>query len=171
MFQPDIEYSEWKSEDAGTLKIRTRFSEIEIEEVNNLNLDSQYDEINVGNTAEAVVISRFSDLDFGKISGNFDFDIEYGDLDIDMVAPSFKNGKVRNTFAGASLTFATGVSLMVDAELQFGDLSYPKATSMNHQTVGYTTNIYKGKLGGSSATPAQLRIISKNSDVTIDFED
>jgi len=167
----DIEYSDWESEEAETLKVRTRFSEVAIEKVDNLNLDSQYDEINVEEAAEVVVISRFSDMDFGKISGNFDFDIEYGDLDIDIIAPSFKNGKVRNTFAGASMTFATGASIMIDAELEFGDLSYPKATSMNHQTVGYTTNIYKGKLGASSATPSQLRIISKNSDVTIDFED
>jgi hypothetical protein len=165
----NIEYSEWQSDGADNLKVITRFSEVNLDKVAVLNLDSQYDEVVVGNAGEVISVSRFSELNFGKIKGSFDFDIEYGELDVEYIAPTFANGKLRNTFAGASLGFDPGASISLDAELQFGDLSFPKALSMNHETVGYTTEIYKGKLGSASGTPSQLRIISKNADVNIDF--
>jgi hypothetical protein len=165
----NIEYSEWESDGADNMKVVTRFSEVNLDKVAILNLDSQYDEVIVGNTGEVISVSRFSDLTFGKIKGSFDFDIEYGELDVDYIAPAFTNGKLRNTFAGASLTFDPATNINLDAELQFGDLSFSKALSMNHETVGYTTEIYKGKLGAASGTPSPLRIISKNSDVSIDF--
>ena len=165
----NIEYSEWKSEGAENFRVFSRFSEVTLEKVANLNLDSQYDEINVESSGAVISVSRFSELGFGRINGDFDFDIEYGELDVEYISAAFKMGKVRNTFAGASLTFDPKASLNLNAEVQFGDLDYPKAISMNHETIGYTTEIYKGKLGMASDTPSQLVINSKNADASINF--
>jgi hypothetical protein len=168
----NIEYSEWKSKGAENLKLYSRFSEISIDKIAMLNLDSQYDEINIGGAGQVISISRFSGLDFDKISGDFDFDIEYGDLEVNYISPAFKIGKVRNTFAGASLVFDPKASMTVDAELEFGELSYPRAnTSMNEVTKGYTTHIYKGKIGAAAGTSSQLTVNSKNADVEIDFDE
>jgi hypothetical protein len=167
----NVEYSEWDNKGAENVKLLSRFSEVNLEKVAMLNLDSQYDEVNIGSAAEVISISRFSELDFGKINGDFDFDIEYGELDVEYISAAFKTGKVRNTFAGASLTFDPKASINLDAEVEFGDLDYPDATSMNHQTEGYTTNIYKGKLGATSATPSHLTITSKNADASINFSE
>ena len=166
----NIEYGEWDMEGTENLKLYSRFSEINVDKAASLNLDSQYDEITIGEAGEIIAICRFSELDIEKISGDFDFDIEYGEIDVNYIAASFKTGKLRNTFAGADLTFDPKTSMTVDAEIEFGEMSYPKANaSMNHEVIGYTTNIYKGKFG--TGTASQLTIISKNSDVSIDFED
>jgi hypothetical protein len=165
----NIEYSEWESKGSENFRVFSRFSEITLDKVAKLNLDSQYDEISVEEAGEVIAIGRFSELDFNKIKGDFDFDSEYGELEVGYISPAFKVGKVRNTFAGASLTFDPRACFNVDAEVEFGDLDYPEAISMNHETVGYTTNIYKGKLGSASATPSQLKITSKNANVTINF--
>ena len=165
----NIEYSEWESKGSENFRVFSSFSEVTLDKVAKLNLDSQYDEISVEEAGEVIAISRFSELDFNKIKGDFDFDSEYGELEVGYISPAFKVGKVRNTFAGASLTFDPRACFNVDAEVEFGDLDYPEAISMNHETVGYTTNIYKGKLGSASATPSQLKITSKNANVTINF--
>jgi hypothetical protein len=168
----NIEYSEWKSKGAENLKLYSRFSEISIEKIAVLNLDSQYDEVNIGSAGQVIAISRFSDLGFDKINGDFDFDIEYGDLEVNYISPAFKIGKIRNTFAGASLVFDPKASMTVDAELEFGELSYPRAnTSMNEVTEGYTTHIYKGKIGTAAGPSSQLTVNSKNADVEIDFDE
>lgn len=167
----NIEYSELDLKETGNLKLYSRFSENTLGKLAKLNLDSQYDEIDVENSGEVISVSRFSELDIEKISGDFDFDIEYGEVSIGYVAPGFKTGKVRNTFADAELEFDPKASLNLEAELQFGDLTYPKASSMNHEVVGYTTNIYKGKIGATSGISSQLNIISKNSNVQIGFTD
>lgn len=166
-----VEYSEFKLKGTEKVKFYSRFSEVHLVNAGLLNLDSQYDEIEVEQTTGVISVSRFSELDFGKITGDFDFDTEYGDIEVDYIAPVFKVGKVRNSFAGANLTFDPKASFNLDAELQFGDLSYPKAASMNHITEGYTTEIYKGRLGSGTGTPSQLTIISKNADASISFSE
>jgi len=166
-----IEYSEWESKGAENFSLYSRFSEVTLEKVSTINLDSQYDEVSVGDAGQVIAVSRFSELDFESIMGEFDFDIQYGELSVEYISASFKAGKVRNTFAEASLTFDSKSNININAELKFGELSYPGAASMNHETIGYTTNIYKGSIGSSSSVSSQLTINSKNADVDIDFAD
>jgi hypothetical protein len=166
----NVEYGEWELKGSENIKLYSRFSEITLDKVAVLNLDSQYDEVNVGSAGQVIAISRFSELSFDKINVDFDFDIEYGEVDVDYISATFKTGKVRNTFAGADLSFDPKASMTIEAEIEFGELSYPKTNaSMNHQTEGYTTHIYNGKIGASPAS--RLVINSKHADVTINFAD
>jgi hypothetical protein len=168
----NIEYSEWDSKEAENLKLYSRFSEISVERIAMLNLDSQYDEASIGSVGQVISISRFSDLNFDKIIGDFDFDIEYGELDVNFISAVFKLGKVRNTFGDASLTFDPKASMNLNAEMEFGELSYPNAnTSISQETIGYTTHIYKGRIGAAATPASQLTITSKNADVDIEFEE
>jgi hypothetical protein len=168
----NIEYSELDSKGAENLKLYSRFSELKIEKVAMLNLDSQYDEVTIGNAAQVISVSRFSGLTFDKIGGDFDFDIEYGNLEANNISASYKVGKIRNSFAEANLGFDPRVSMNINAEMEFGELSYPKANALiNEVTEGYTTNIYKGRIGSSSSPTSQLTIDTQNADVNIVFED
>jgi hypothetical protein len=167
----NFEYSEWESKGTENLKLYSRFSELKIEKIAMLNLDSQYDEVNIGSAGQVISVSRFSGLAFDKIGGDFDFDIEYGDFEANNISAAFKTGKVRNSFAEVSLGFDPKASMNINAEMEFGELSYPKSkASVNEETIGYTTNIYKGRIGASASPTSQLTIDSKNADVDIDFE-
>lgn len=167
-----VEYGSWESEDVGNLTIKSRFSEVQAEKVGLLNLDSQYDEVEFENASQVISVSRFSSLKFDEIKGDFDFDMEYGELEAKYISEAFKVGKIRNSFADANITFDPKASMTVDAEMRFGELSYPKSgASLNKTTEGYTTNIYNGKLGNASGPVSKLTINSKNCDVDIDFED
>jgi hypothetical protein len=168
----NIEYSEMDSKGAENLKLYSRFSELTIEKVAMLNLDSQYDEVAIGSAAQVISVSRFSGLKFDKIGGDFDFDIEYGDLEANNISASFKVGKIRNSFAEVNLGFEPKASMTINADMEFGELSYPRANaSMNEETKGYTTNIYKGRIGSSASPSSQLTIDTQNADVDIEFED
>ncbi len=166
----NIEYGEWDSERVDQFQVYSRFSEITIEEATGLTIDSQYDELNLGKTGQVISVSRFSDVDASLITGDFDFDTEYGEVSVDRITSGFKQGRIRNSFAGVSLGFDPGASFTVDAELKFGDLNYPKdKSSINKEVVGYTTNMYKGRVGSGSSPQAQLSIDSRNANVTIRF--
>jgi hypothetical protein len=165
-----IEYSEWESDQLDNISLYSRFSEISIKNVSRLNLDSQYDEVNVVNAGSVITVGRFSELDFDKITADFDFDIQYGELDVNYIASTFKVGKIRNTFADANLTFDSRAGINVDAETKFGEISFPGSkSSVSEEIIGYTTHIYKGRIGSSSGTSSELSIISKNADVEIRF--
>jgi hypothetical protein len=168
----NIEYSELDTKGAENMKLYSRFSELAIEKIGMLNLDSQYDEIKAGSAGQIISVSRFSGLKFDKIIGDFDFDMDYGDLEVKYISAAFKVGKVRNSFAEVSLGFDPKASMNINAEMEFGELSYPKSgTALSHETSGYTTNIYKGRIGASASPTAQLTIDSKNADVDLNFEE
>lgn len=165
------EYSDCKIEEAEKLRLFSRFDDLKVDYTGNLVLDSQYDDVTVKGAEEVISVSRFSDLDFGKIMGKFDFDIEYGQLNVDYVGPKFGSGKIRNSFADAGLSFDKASVIDVDAELEFGEMTYPKSSSISHQEINYTTNVYKGKLGSGIATPASLTVDSKNANVKLGFSE
>ena len=124
-----VEYGKFESEGTGPIEVVSRFSGVDIEKVEKLNLDSQYDEIDLGSVGQLISISRFSGVDVDKITGSFEFDSEYGDINVSYIGAGFGTGKVRNSFAGVDLTFDPKASFNLDAELEFGDLSYPKGSS------------------------------------------
>jgi hypothetical protein len=64
------------------------------------------------------------------------------------------------------------VSFKVDAEMKFGDLSYPRNNSrLTHEEKGYTTNLYNGTIGKDDTPDGLLTIRSKNAGVRISFND
>lgn len=163
-----IEYGKWKSEGVVDLTVHSRFSELKIEKSNTLNIDSQYDDVTIGTTGQIISVSRFTDLEFEKVTGDFDFDIEFGELAVDYIAPGFKRGKVRNSFAGVKLGFDPKANFNLDAEMKFGDLSYPKTqANISQETDGFTTSIYKGRIGTDANPSSSLAIISKNANTNI----
>jgi hypothetical protein len=166
----NVEYGGFKANETGNISITSRFSHVDIEKAANLNLDSQYDEIKMGPAGQVIVISRFSGMDFEKIGGSFEFDIEYGDMSASGITANFGSGKIRNSFANVDLGFEPKATFTIDAELEFGDLCYPKSASLSKLTEDYTTNIYKGKIGSSATPGGQLNIRSRNANVNISFE-
>ena len=165
----NIEYGEWDGGTAGDLTIRSRFSEVMIKEMGMIELDSQYDEVDLGTTGKANVITRFSEIDFGTLKGDFSFDIQYGDMAVELIQAGFLTGTVINQFAEVTLGFAPSASFKVEAELSFGDLDYPSSSSLTHKEVGYTTNVYNGTIGSDKNPQSQVTINSKNANVSIEF--
>lgn len=166
----NLEYGKWRSENTGNVTLKTRFSEVNLLNSANLNIDSQYDEYSIGSSGSLIAVTRFTSLDLGKINGSFDLDLQYGSLTAAQISPDFSTGKIRNTFTNVSLGFDPGSSFRLEAELQFGDLSYPKSnTSLSKETVGYTTNIYKGRVGAAQNPAATLSIIARNANADIKF--
>ncbi len=165
-----VEYGKFESEGTGPVDIYSRFSEVEIEKSERVNLDSQYDEIELGSIGQIISISRFSGVNVEKINGSFEFDSEYGDIEVSYISAGFGTGKVRNSFAGTDLTFDSKATFNVDAEAEFGDVHYPRTgSSVSKETVGYTTNILKGKIGSGSGPAGQLTVKARHASVNIDF--
>jgi len=167
----NIEYSDLKTAGAGNLDIVSRFSELTLEKTGSLKLDSQYDKVKAESLDGIISVSRFTDFIINKLNGDFDFDIQYGELAVGQISPGFKKGSIRNSFAGAKLVLDPKTSFNLNAEMSFGDLTYPKANvSIDKETVGYTTNRYSGKVGTSASPLASLNIKSKYANTSISFQ-
>ena len=162
-------YSELDVEKAKGLKLVSRFSEIDLQNVGSLELDSQYDEIIVNKCGDINAVTRFTELGVMELSGNFRFDAQYGDVGVKMIRDMKGQCTVQNAFADVGLTFATGVSFELDAEIKFGSLSYPENNAeLDRIEKGFTTEIYKGRIG-KNAPGSKLSIECRNADVTIDY--
>ena len=50
-------------------------------------------------------------------------------------------------------------------------MTFWKERAMNQETIGYTTHIYKGRIGAAANQASVLTINTKNADVDLDFEE
>ena len=165
-----VEYGEMRIDNGGDLDITTRFSDLEVDKMGSLNLDSQYDDINIDNSGPVDVTARFSDVSIDKLKGDFSFDCQYGGLDAGYISAGFTKGKIDAAFTDVSLTFETGASFQVNAEMKFCELKYPESRStISHKEENYVTNLYDGVIGTDKNTTSSLVIESQNGDVKISY--
>jgi hypothetical protein len=165
-----IEYGGVDIEGANILDVHSRFSEVSIEKSGSLVLDSQYDDISLDDIGDLDFLGRFTDMEVDNLMGNFYFNVEYGETDIDYISKEFSEGEITASFANFSLTFDPKVSFQVDADMKFCELHYPGNSSVKHREESYVNNLYKGIIGSDESTTANLVINSKNGDVDISFK-
>lgn len=162
----DLSYSELEINGAGDLILDTKFSEIEVDKAESLTLASQYDDYSIEMVGPVTITAQFTDIEIGTQNGDFDYDLQYGELSVDEVRSVKGRRVIENSFADVTLSFATGVAFTVDVETRFGEFDYPSSkTNIRHEEKGYTTHIYSGTFGDGASASDLLYIRSKNGSV------
>lgn len=162
----EIVYSEFDIEGSDNLDLNTKFSEIDIENAGKLKILSQYDDYSIERSGPVECEAKFTDIQFERLDGSFNFDLQYGDLEVENVARVEGRNEIRNSFCDVSLGIENGASFYVDAEVKFGSMDYPENnTEISHTEEGYTTNVYKGTFGRKASESNMLYIRTKNASV------
>ena len=166
----ELSYSDFELQGSDLVNIESQFSDVQLGAMGETSVSSKYDDFTIEKTGNIECRARFSGLDIDRLEGDFNFDIQYGGLDVDLIS-SFLKGYVETSFASVELSFSEQLSFRLDAKLSFGDLSYPRnKSSIHHEEVGYTTNNYEGIIGSDEETSAMLTIRSKNAGVCLRYE-
>jgi hypothetical protein len=165
----EIAYSELEIEGSDILELDTKFSEIELGKAGEADITSQYDDYSIEWLGPVDCEAKFSDMTIEYQQGPFNFDIQYGELEVDNIAGVEGRCEVENSFGDVSLEFESGAAFYIDAEVKFGSMDYPKSnTDIKHTEEGYTTHLYEGTFGEGADRANVLYIRTKNASVSID---
>ncbi|MBN3034266.1 MAG: hypothetical protein JW861_01670 [Bacteroidales bacterium] len=162
-----IKYSELKIDETVTLLVDSKFSDLEVVRADKVEIDSGYDESSFGSVREVIVDGNFSDFSLGKLAETLYADMQYGEITVNEIFPGFIRAEVKSRFSDAELIFSPDASFSIDAEIKFGDFSYPQGSRITVEETSLTTSRYEGSVGVKSAASARVIIRASNSDVNL----
>jgi hypothetical protein len=102
----DCNYSEVYIKKADKLQIISKSSDFEITEINEINADSRRDKFRIQLIDILVVKGSFTNYRISEITNNLNVKTEYGDIDINKIAPDFKSVYIESKSTDISLYFS-----------------------------------------------------------------
>lgn len=116
----DCNYSEVYIKKADKLQIVSKSSDFEITEINEINTDSRRDKFRIQLIDILDAKGSFTNYRITEITDNLNLKTEYGDLDIEKVAPDFKSVYIESK--------STDINLYFSEESEFGfDITHTRS--------------------------------------------
>lgn len=102
----DCNYSEVYIKKASKLQVSSKSSDFEINELNELNTDSRRDKFRIQEIGVLSAKGSFTNYRITEITESLNVKTEYGDLDIEQIAPDFKSVIIESKSTDLSLYFS-----------------------------------------------------------------
>jgi len=163
----NLQYSNFKNSSASDIKSQTKFSTIDLGDLNSLVVDSEYDTYSVEKIKTMNGSGKFSTIKIEELEQKLDLTVEYGGLDVKSVNPSFSLINLIASFNGIELGIPSTASYRLNADMSFGDCTYPKGSMVTVSEKSYTTKLLTGTVGTSKSPTSKVNIKGKNCDVKL----
>ncbi len=102
----DCNYSDVYIIKADKLQVVSKSSDIEITEINEINADSRRDKFRIQLIDVLVAKGSFTNYRISEITNNLNLKTEYGDIDINKIAPDFKSVYIESKSTDINLYFS-----------------------------------------------------------------
>lgn len=165
-----LRYTEGKIKKVQWLKMDSQYSEYKIDGVGLMELTSAYDEVEVRALAKFTGSSRFSEVDIFRATQKLKIKSAYGDYRIKNIDKSFTQIDISGAYTDYKMSFDSGASFQFSGEAAYADIDLPNNSNVTKQS-SYTTESYKGTIGGDSNPSAIVKVSSSYGDIDIEFED
>lgn len=163
----DMSYSEFSADEINDLVIDSKFSTFEVTNAKSIRHDSQYDTNRLGSSESLKTTAKFSTITIGSISEMLDLDVRYGGCTVKEIGADFKEVIINNSFGNVSLRFDENASFNLDAQSNFGGVSFPGNSNVSVEEVSFTSKSYKGVVGKDGKTTSTVIISTRNGDVSL----
>ncbi len=162
----NMQYSTLKVKNALDISSETKFTTLDLGDLRSLNIDSEYDTYKINEIKSMSGSGKFSSFDIDKLVQKLDLKLEYGGLDVESVSPSFTLINLVASFNTIGLGIPSTASYILNADMSFGDCTYPKESSVTVTEKSNTSKLLTGKVGLSNS-PSRVNIKGQNCDVEL----
>jgi hypothetical protein len=137
----DLSYSDLEMENSQTLRVEMKYSDVSMGSATRLNVLSSYSDLQGGAVDEVQYSGKYDDIEFERVKTidvessytevdiygldkSGDFDLRYGEINVENIGRDFTNVNVNTSYAGVRLAFAAGTPFTVDAETSYCDIQH-----------------------------------------------
>ena len=146
-------------EEAGVLKIESKYDDYEIEKASSMENEGKYDHFSFDELGSVKMETAYTDLNIDELKNSAGIELKYGNIEIGDIQKGFTNVNIEAEFADIKL--ATDADCMVSLDATHGAISVPDDLKENAQIEkeDHKTKMLKGKMGsGSSSASIQVAI-------------
>ncbi len=165
----DCNFSELYVKKAGSIRVISKSTEFDLQEVGDMNADSRRDKFRIRKADLVDAQGSFSNFRINELSDRVNIRAEYGDLEIENIAPDFGSIIIQSKSTDVSLYFdrtstfnydftysRTELSLSAEMEKETEDQSDDGKTILEH-----------GYFGGKTDETARLNITADSGSITV----
>lgn len=153
-----LQFSKLRLDYAGSLRVKSQYSDIEAGEVIVLEGKFEGGEIKLDHTSVLSLDVKFSSFTIGSVKQKIDLDNQFGSFDVGLVSPDFKSLVIENQHGSVDVCLPIELGYTLDAESHFGSIKFPqKRASLSVSTSSSQTEIYKGTIGATSTATVKIR--------------
>ncbi len=146
----DSKYSKIYLDHTHDIRINSKYDHYELGEINNLDSDSKYDDFEIEKVNNIEIDSKYSDYKIYEMTGEGDFDMEYGDAKIKNMTANFGNLQIEGSYANFTFFMPSDAAYEVDAKNSYGDLDFPNDGHLNIRKDGADEEV-EGYVGNSNS--------------------
>ena len=162
----DSKYSKIYLDNTYDIRINSKYDHYELGKINNLHSDGKYDDFEIEEVNNVEIDSKYSDYKIYEMTGEGDFDMEYGDANIKNMSKNFGNLQVEGSYADFTFYMCCDAAYEVDAESSYGDLDFPNDRHLDIHKDGADIEVegYVGRPNSGNRIRARLRYGSLRVD-------
>jgi len=157
----DIEskYSKVYLDNTHDIRVNSKYDHYKLGEINNLRSDGKYDDFEIEKANNIEIDSKYSDYQIREMTGEGDFDMEYGDAKVKNMGKNFGTLQIDGSYADFTFYMCCDAAYDVDAESSYGDLDFPNQGSLNIHKEGADKEVegYVGSSNSGNRIRARLR--------------
>ncbi|MCY1720324.1 hypothetical protein OU798_08215 [Prolixibacteraceae bacterium Z1-6] len=166
----DCNFSELFIRNAETLRITSKSTEFEFAEIQNLDADSRRDRFRIRHADNVEVRSSFSSFRINDITDKINLRSEYGDIDIDKVAPGFNSMNIESKSMDINIYFEPETSFNFEITNTKANFDYSSNFEIvDTETFGDKdiTTIVKGYFKEKSESTPKLLIKANSGTINL----
>lgn len=158
-------HSNIEIDEATAINSNSSFDDFEIGSVNILNSNGKYDDFEIGTVGKIIAIGKHSDFEIENILNSGDFNLQYGEVEIDNLAATLENLKLIGEHTEFIINAnESSFNLIVDGENT--NVNTPNSMVKTSETIKNQTMQLKGKVG-KSAAKALIEVKTKYGSLKI----
>jgi len=156
-------------ERATALLVDSKYSKLKIGEISSLVSDSKYDGYRVEAANNIVMMSGYTDINFGEVNKKLEVETKYGNLTVDRIPAGFEKVSVKSGYCSVKLGIDPSACYRVDAKCSYGSLKIDDSNfSPDKRITGNTSSEVAGKIGKCSNPSAEVTVDASYGSVRLD---
>jgi len=166
----DMAYSNLKTDAIGDVDIDNRYSNVDLGEAKDISVDMRYGTLKADKAANMNIDMRYSSVKVGYLSRSVTADMQYGGgVNIGMISRDFTEIEISGGYAGADLTFESGVDARIEGKFRYGGMKYDEGTiNFTERIKENNSASYRGTIGSGSG--GAIRLEASYATIRVKFQ-
>ncbi|TSA26314.1 MAG: hypothetical protein D4R67_08065 [Bacteroidetes bacterium] len=153
-----LQYSKMSVDYAGSLRLKSNYSDIRAGEVVVLEGTFEGGNIKLERASVMTLQSKYSGFTIGMVKQKINLDMDFGSFEVDEISSEFKSLVVECKYGSVNCPMPETIGYTLDAETHFGSIRFPesKATLTVAITSGQDES-YRGTVGSNPTASVKIR--------------
>ena len=162
----DIKYAKLTITNSRALVVISKYSKVYVTNGSSIVSESKYDSFEIGTLNNFVINTSYSNIKIAKLSGRFQAETKYTDVNVTNITSAFESIRVKNGYGNYRLGIAPDASYRLDGSSKYSDIIYPQGSKVSRISQNNSLQV-KGIVGHDQNPSAVVSISSDYGNVRL----